>query len=114
MSAREQSLSEYARWEARFATPEYAFGKEPNYFLKSCKTLLPRSGRALAIADGEGRNGIWLAQQGLEVLSLDFSPAAQRKTRALAAERQVEIEFVQVDVDACDYQEPAFQAMGQT
>jgi hypothetical protein len=46
MSAREQSLSEYARWEARFAPPEYAFGKEANYFLKSCKTLLPRSGRA--------------------------------------------------------------------
>jgi len=68
MSAREQSLSEYARWEARFAPSEYAFSKEANYFLKSCKTLLPRSGRALAIADGEGRNGIWLAQQGLDVL----------------------------------------------
>jgi len=111
MSAREQSLSEYARWEARFAPPEYAFGKEANYFLKSCKTLLPRSGRALAIADGEGRNGIWLAQQGLEVLSLDFSPAAQRKARALAAERQVEIEFVQVDVHAWDYPESAFDVV---
>ncbi len=111
MSAREQSLSEYARWEARFAPPEYAFGKEPNYFLKSCKTLLPRSGCALAIADGEGRNGIWLAQQGLDVLSLDFSPAAQRKARALAVERQVEIEFVQADVHAWDYPESAFDVV---
>jgi 2-polyprenyl-3-methyl-5-hydroxy-6-metoxy-1,4-benzoquinol methylase len=111
MSAREQSLSEYARWEARFAPPEYAFGKEANYFLKSCKTLLPRSGRALAIADGEGRNGIWLAQQGLDVLSLDFSPAAQRKARALAAERQVEIEFVQADIHAWDYPESAFDVV---
>jgi hypothetical protein len=108
MSAHEQSLSEYARWEARFAPPESAFGKEPNYFLKSCKTLLPRSGRALAIADGESRNGIWLAQQGLDVLSLDFSPAAQRKARALAAERQVKIEFVQADVHAWDYPDSAF------
>jgi 2-polyprenyl-3-methyl-5-hydroxy-6-metoxy-1,4-benzoquinol methylase len=111
MSAREQSLSEYARWEARFAPSEYAFGKEANYFLKSCKTLLPRSGRALAIADGEGRNGIWLAQQGLDVLSLDFSPTAQRKARALAAERQVEIEFVQAYVHAWDYPESAFDVV---
>jgi SAM-dependent methyltransferase len=111
MSAREQSLSEYARWEARFARPEYAFGKEPNYFLKSCKKLLPRSGRALAVADGEGRNGVWLAQQGLDVLSLDFSPAAQRKARALAAERQVEIEFVEADIHAWDYPDAAFDVV---
>ena len=83
-----QDMNEYARWEARFATPDYAFGKEPNYFLKSCRKLLPRRGRALAIADGEGRNGVWLAEQGLEVISLDFSPAAQKKARALAAERE--------------------------
>jgi hypothetical protein len=56
-------VSEYERWQARFSGPDYAFGKEPNYFLKSCAQLLPRSGRA--IADGEGRNGIWLAEQGL-------------------------------------------------
>jgi SAM-dependent methyltransferase len=111
MSAREQSLSEYARWEARFATPEYAFGKEPNYFLKSCKKLLPRSGRALAVADGEGRNGVWLAQQGLDVLSLDFSPAAQRKARALAAERQVKIEFAEADIHAWDYPDSAFDVV---
>jgi SAM-dependent methyltransferase len=104
-------LNEYARWEARFATPEYAFGKEPNYFLKSCKKLLPRLGRALAVADGEGRNGVWLAQQGLDVLSLDFSPAAQRKTRALATERQVKIEFVEVDIHAWDYPDSAFDVV---
>jgi SAM-dependent methyltransferase len=111
MSAREQSLNEYARWEARFATPEYAFGKEPNYFLKSCKKLLPGSGRALAVADGEGRNGVWLAQQGLDVLSLDFSPAAQRKARALATERQVKIEFVEADIHAWDYPDSAFDVV---
>jgi Thiopurine S-methyltransferase (TPMT) len=78
-----QETNEFARWEARFATPDYAFGKEPNYFLKSCQQILPRRGRALAVADGEGRNGVWLAEQGLDVVSLDFSPAAQNKARAL-------------------------------
>ena len=79
-------MSEFERWEARYATSDYAFGKVPNYFLQSCKPLLPRNGRALAVADGEGRNGVWLAEQGLDVVSIDFSPAAQRKAKALAAE----------------------------
>lgn len=99
----ETALSEYERWEARFAVPDYAFGKEPNYFLKSCRPLLPRRGRALAVADGEGRNGTWLAQQGLDVVSIDFSPSAQSKARALAAERQVAVSFVQTDVHGWDY-----------
>jgi SAM-dependent methyltransferase len=101
-------MDEYARWQARFATPDYAFGKEPNDFLKSCQGLLPRHGRALAVADGEGRNGVWLAEHGLDVVSLDFSPAAQSKARALAAERAVEVSFVQADVHAFDYPHAAF------
>src|SRR6516165_8275869 len=80
MSAHE-GMNEYARWQARFATPDYAFGKEPNYFLKSCQKILPPRGRALAVADGEGRNGVWLAEQALDIVSLDFSPAAQSKAR---------------------------------
>jgi SAM-dependent methyltransferase len=104
-------LGEYERWEARFAVPEYAFGKEPNEFLKSCKHLLPPSGRALAVADGEGRNGVWLAEQGLEVLAIDFSPSAQRKARALAAERHVDVTFVQADVHDWDYPQSAFDVV---
>jgi SAM-dependent methyltransferase len=110
MSVREET-NEYARWEARFATPDYAFGKEPNYFLQSRRKLLPRHGRALAIADGEGRNGVWLAEQGLNVVSLDFSPAAQKKARALAAERGMKVTFVQADVHAWDYPEAAFEVV---
>src|SRR2546422_5253159 len=94
----EAFVSEYERWETRYGVPEYAFGKEPNYFLASCRGLLPPVGRALAVADGEGRNGVWLAEQGLDVLSIDFSPSAQRKARALAAERGVEVAFERVDV----------------
>ena len=113
MSVDEKNCSseEYARWEARFAPPAYVFGKEPNYFLKSCRKLLPKSDRALAVADGEGRNGVWLAQQGLDVVSLDFSPTAQMKARALAAERRVEVSFVQADVHAWEYPQRVFDAV---
>lgn len=104
-------LSEYERWETRYAVPEYTFGKDPSYFLQSCTTLLPPSGRALAVADGEGRNGVWLAQQGLDVLSIDFSPSAQKKARALAAERHVNVAFAQVDVHAWDYPQAAFDVV---
>jgi SAM-dependent methyltransferase len=106
-----EDVSEYARWQARFAAPDYAFGKAPNEFLKSCRQLLPRHGRALAVADGEGRNGVWLAEQGLEVVSVDFSPAAQGKARALAAERGVAVSFVQADVHAWDYPQAAFDVV---
>jgi SAM-dependent methyltransferase len=108
MSAHE-GMNEYARWQARFATPDYAFGKEPNYFLKSCRKILPPRGRALAVADGEGRNGVWLAE--LDVVSLDFSPAAQNKARALAAERGVKVIFVRADVHVWDYPQAAFDVV---
>lgn len=106
-------MSEYDRWQTRYATPEYAFGKNPNYFLESCKRLLPRSGRALAVADGEGRNGVWLAEQGLEVVSIDFSPAAQRKAKALAAERDVKVTFELVDVHNWNYPSAAFDVVAE-
>jgi SAM-dependent methyltransferase len=104
-------VSEYERWEDRYRVPDYVFGTEPNYFLVSCKALLPRSGKALAVADGEGRNGIWLAEQGLEVLSLDFSPSAQEKARALAKQRGVTLTIAQADVHTWDYPEAAFDVV---
>ena len=103
--------TEYERWESRYRVPEYAFGTEPNYFLASCKALLPRSGKALAVADGEGRNGVWLAEQGLDVLSIDFSPSAQQKARALAQQRRVTLTIAQVDVHAWDYPAAAFDVV---
>ena len=103
--------SEYERWEGRYGAPGYAFGKEPNYFLAACRTLLPRSGKALAVADGEGRNGIWLAEQGLDVLSIDFSPSAQEKARALAKQRGVSLTIAPADVHAWDYPDAAFDVV---
>jgi 2-polyprenyl-3-methyl-5-hydroxy-6-metoxy-1,4-benzoquinol methylase len=57
------------------------------------------------VADGEGRNGVWLAEQGLDVLSIDFSPTALRKARALAAEHYVTVTFQQADIHTWDYPE---------
>ncbi len=109
--AREMTLSEYERWETRFAGADYAFGTAPNAFLASCGGMLPAAGQALAVADGEGRNGVWLAQQGLQVLSLDFSPAAQRKGKALARARGIEVMFVAADVHAWAFPESAFDVV---
>jgi len=91
-------MSELERWEARFGAPGYAFGKAPAAFLKAQAHRLPASGTALSVADGEGRNGVWLAEQGLEVLAIDFSPTALQKSRALAAERGVTLATELADV----------------
>lgn len=104
-------MSEHDVWESRYGAPDYIFGKEPNHFLMSCRNLLPKSGRALSIADGEGRNGVWLAEQGLDVVALDFSEAAQIKAASLAKERGVEITLVRADVLAWDYPAAAFDVV---
>jgi cyclopropane fatty-acyl-phospholipid synthase-like methyltransferase len=91
-------MTEFERWETRFAGPEYLFGTAPNEFLRSQARLLPAHGNALAVADGEGRNGVWLAEQGLDVLSVDFSPKAQAKAQALAKARGVTLRTEQVDL----------------
>jgi len=104
-------MSEYDRWETRYRAPGYAFGREPNYFLAACRHLLPKSGRALAVADGEGRNGVWLAQQGLDVVSLDFSPAAQAKAATLAREQGVAMTIERGDVHDWNYPEALFDVL---
>jgi SAM-dependent methyltransferase len=91
-------MSELERWESRFAAPDYLFGTAPNAFLKSQAHRLEPGQRALALADGEGRNGVWLAELGLDVLSLDFSANALKKARALATLRRVDMQFQQVDL----------------
>jgi SAM-dependent methyltransferase len=105
------NTAEFQAWQERYATRDYRFGREPAEFLLRCRPLLPRTGKALAVADGEGRNGVWLARQGLDVLSIDFSPAAQAKARALAAEHQVAVDFVEADVHAWPYPEEAFDVV---
>lgn len=90
--------AEHDRWQERYGAPGYLFGTEPNTFLKAQAHLLRPGQKALAVADGEGRNGVFLAEQGLDVLSLDFSSTAQEKARQLAATRGVTLRIEQADV----------------
>jgi 2-polyprenyl-3-methyl-5-hydroxy-6-metoxy-1,4-benzoquinol methylase len=84
-------------WDQRYSDEEYAFGTEPNDFLRSVLMLLP-DGKALCIGDGEGRNGVWLAEQGLAVTSVDASGVGLEKARALAHQRGVAIATVHMDL----------------
>lgn len=90
--------SERERWQQRFAAPGYLFGTAPNAFLHSQAHLLRKGQKALAIADGEGRNSVFMAGLGLDVLSVDFSDVAQAKARELAAARGVTLRFEQADM----------------
>lgn len=85
-------------WDERYASEEYFFGTEPNDFLVSKRHLLKPGMSCLAVADGEGRNGVWLAQQGLHVLSVEASAVALEKAKKLAGQRGVNVEFEQADL----------------
>jgi cyclopropane fatty-acyl-phospholipid synthase-like methyltransferase len=102
---------ELTRWQERFAAPGYLFGTAPNAFLKAHAHLLRKGEKALAIADGEGRNGVFMAEQGLDVLSVDFSPIAQDKARKLAAERGVTLRIEQADIINWNWPAEAFDVV---
>lgn len=86
-------------WDQRYATEEYLFGTEPNAFLVSQHHLLHPGMNCLAVADGEGRNGVWLAQQGLRVLSVEASSVALEKAQRLAEQRGAALEFELADLE---------------
>jgi SAM-dependent methyltransferase len=77
-------------WNERYDTTEYVYGTEPNDFLASVATRIP-AGRVLSLADGEGRNGVYLATLGYDVTSVDSSPVGLAKARRLAEDRHVSI-----------------------
>jgi cyclopropane fatty-acyl-phospholipid synthase-like methyltransferase len=101
------SRQELERWNQRFAVEEYVFGTAPNAFLAAHAALFKPGQRALCVADGEGRNSVWLAAQGLRVTAFDFSPVALDKARRLAAERGVRVRYELATVQ--DWRWPAAQ-----
>jgi SAM-dependent methyltransferase len=84
-------------WNARHGEAGLLFGAEPNRFLVAEAAGLP-PGRALDLACGSGRNAVWLAQQGWSVVAADFSDVAIKQAWGLAAERGVEVEWLEADV----------------
>lgn len=90
-------------WEERFKTPDYVFGTEPAQFLRDHQSCLSQGKTALSVADGEGRNSVFMAQCGMDVTALEFAPSAIAKARKLASSRGVTVDFRQTDVLAHDW-----------
>lgn len=98
-------------WEQRYDTEDYIFGTEPAAFLLAQAQHLQPGQRALAVADGEGRNGVWLARQGLEVVSVEASDNALKKARQLAAQHAVTVLFEQANLLHWQWPEASFDVV---
>jgi SAM-dependent methyltransferase len=86
-------------WDERYSEPGYTYGTEPNDFLVSVAKALTPGGRILCLAEGEGRNAVYLASLGYEVTGVDGSEVGLRKAQALAAERGVTINTIHADLE---------------
>ena len=90
-------------WDTRYQGEDYAYGTEPNDFIRAETHRLP-PGRVLCLAEGEGRNAVFLAGLGYEVTAVDFSATGLAKAERLARTRGVSLELVHVDL--ADYVPP--------
>jgi SAM-dependent methyltransferase len=97
-------------WESRYAEPGYAFGTKPNDFLREQVAQLP-PGRILCLAEGEGRNAVWLAQRGYDVTAVDLSARGLQKTRRLAQDRKVKVETIEADLASFPIQPGAWMGI---
>ncbi|MFN2747275.1 SAM-dependent methyltransferase [Bacillus sp. z60-18] len=86
-------------WNTRFQDEKYVYGTEPNAFLADSQKKLQLTGDALAIAEGEGRNAVFLAEQGMNVTSWDYAESGLRKTEKLAESRNVAVHTELVDLN---------------
>jgi SAM-dependent methyltransferase len=90
-------------WNRRFAETGYLFGTEPNVWLHDHADLWQAGERVLSVADGEGRNSVWLAQQGLTVDAFDISEVGVRKAREFARITGVKVNFAVADVNTLQW-----------
>jgi 2-polyprenyl-3-methyl-5-hydroxy-6-metoxy-1,4-benzoquinol methylase len=98
-------------WNRRYAGDDFLFGTEPNTWLREHASRLPSGGRLLSVADGEGRNSVWLAQQGFQVDAFDVADRAVEKARALAQRQGVAVNFALADVDGFAWPEAAYDGV---
>ncbi len=98
-------------WDRRYEGDDYLFGTAPAAFLTRHARHLPKAGRVLAVADGEGRNSVWLAEQGLEVTAMDSSAVALDKALKLALKREVPVAFRLGDVMTWDWDAAPYDAV---
>jgi len=84
-------------WDERYSAEVYAYGKTPNKFLEDNYKVIPK-GKILSLAEGEGRNAVFLAKQGYAVTAVDASQVGLEKAKKLAEEKGVSIEFIYADL----------------
>jgi SAM-dependent methyltransferase len=98
-------------WDQRYDTDEYVFGTAPAAFLARHVDQLEPGARTLVVADGEGRNSVFLAEQGLQVTGMDISSVGVEKARRLAATRDVELDLRVADVLEWEWEPEAYDAV---
>lgn len=99
-------------WNERFNREEFIFGKEPNeYLVEQTSQYLKPNASVLCIADGEGRNGVWLAKQGMRVTGFDVSDIALVKAKQFAKDNEVNIEYSLCDTDGFDWKTNSYDAI---
>lgn len=90
-------------WDQRFSETGFAYGQAPNEFLLAQYQRIPAGGNVLCLAEGEGRNAVFLAQKGYCVTAVDISPVGLEKAQALARAHHVEIKTVVADLSEFDF-----------
>jgi len=98
------------QWDERYSEPGYAYGTEPNDYLRSVQSRVPRM-QVLSVAEGEGRNAVYLATKGCQVTAVDASSVGLSKAEQLAAEHQVSITPVVSDLNEYDPGEEKWDAV---
>ncbi len=99
------------KWDERYKEEQFAYGKEPNLFFKAWLGKYT-PGAILMPAEGEGRNGVYAAEQGWQVTAFDQSVEGRAKALLLAKERSVSIEYVVGDLEVLDFDKERFDAIG--
>jgi tellurite methyltransferase len=102
------SSKDKEKWNHKYGVPEYITGKEPVEWLKGHSGLLKGKGSALDIASGEGRNAVFVAENGYQTLAVDISTTGLEKAHALADEKGVSIKTQLVDLDNWKIKQNAF------
>lgn len=90
-------------WDKRYQTDDYVYGTDPSRFLKLNSEYLKSGDKVLAVADGEGRNSVFMAKQGLNVTAMDSSSVGLAKAQRLAKEREANVEFQLADLKGYDW-----------
>lgn len=98
-------------WNQRFAADGYLFGTEPNEWLREHAGAWQPGQRVLCVADGEGRNSVWLARRGLQVDAFDIAEVGVAKARRLAAEQGVTVDYQVADCDGYAWPEAHYDGV---